>query len=284
MGGVMRNEWTRAAWLTAALALLVTGKAIATSESLDELSVMLLIDERSLGSISTEEIESLTSALLAENGIRVVDRKMIRSRIEKDKSLLQMAGDSGGAAALGMQFGADIVLNGTAVAKPSARRIAGSNLRSYEAAVTLRAVRTDDARLLATASDTATVVGLEDVSGSIKALRAAGSKSADTIINKMLRAYEDGVGSVSSDRVTLVFGGVDRLWKLKSVRDSLKGCAMLTGLNQDEYTAGTVTFTAECEQDVSLLAEVLVMSAPKDLGIQVLDTADGKITARIVER
>ncbi|MBN1557283.1 MAG: hypothetical protein JW951_03970 [Lentisphaerae bacterium] len=48
-----------------------------------------------------------------------------------------MAGNTRDSAALGLQFGADSVVNGTAVAKPAARRIAGSNLRSYEAATVI---------------------------------------------------------------------------------------------------------------------------------------------------
>ena len=40
------------------------------------------------------------------------------------QQLLKMAGDPRGAAALGLQFGADVVIMGEVVAKPSARRIA----------------------------------------------------------------------------------------------------------------------------------------------------------------
>ena len=55
---------------------------------------------------------------------------MVRSTLARGQQLLQMAGDDRGAAALGLQFGAEVVLVGEAVSKPAATRIADSNLRA----------------------------------------------------------------------------------------------------------------------------------------------------------
>ena len=113
--------------------------------------VMVIMDEKSLGTIATAEVEAMAIKKLIALNVPVVDQDMVRANIARSRQMLITAGDNRGAAALGTQFGADIVLIGEAVAKPSARRISDTNLRSYQAVATLRAVRTDNSATLAAA-------------------------------------------------------------------------------------------------------------------------------------
>lgn len=165
------------AWLMA-LVLLLGVATMARAGILPK--VMVVIDEKSLGTIATSEIEALAVKALAEKGIETVDQDMVAANLQRMRQALKQAGDGRGASALGREFGADVVLIGEAVVKPSAKRVADSNLRSYQAAVTLRAVRTDNAANLAAVSEDAAVVALEDVSGSARALRRrdAGNRQA----------------------------------------------------------------------------------------------------------
>jgi hypothetical protein len=250
--------------------------------------VMVIVDEKSLGTIATAEVEAMTIKKLAAMDIPVVDQDMVRANIARSQQMLTMAGDNRGAAALGTQFGADIVIIGEAVAKPSARRIAETNLRSYQAVATLRAVRTDNSATLAAASEDVTQVGLEDVSGSAKALRAAGEKALDTLLPEMLSKWTPGnvagdAGNAFPHRVEMVVGGVDQMWKLKAVRDSLRGRAKeLRNVAQRSYTAGVAEFSMESALPPEELAEALVLTPPEGLKIQVLDVGGGRIQARAV--
>ena len=154
--------------------------------------VMVIVDEKSLGTIATAEVEAMAIKKLLAMNVPVVDQDMVRANVARSQQMLVAAGDNRGAAALGAQFGADVVLIGEAVAKPSARRIGDTNLRSYQAVATLRAVRTDNSATLAAASEDVTQVGLEDVSGSAKALRGAGEKALDALIPEMLAKWTPG--------------------------------------------------------------------------------------------
>ncbi len=250
--------------------------------------VMIMIDEQSLGTIATSEVESMAvSKLLAQN-VPVVNQDMVRANTARNQQMLQMAGDNRGAASLGTQFGADIVLVGEAVAKPSARRIGETNLRSYQAVATLRAVRTDNAATLAAASQDATQVGLEDVSGSAKALRAAAEASLNLIIPEILAKWTPGgSGQISADimhRLDLTVGGVDQMWKLKSIRESLRGRKdALQNVVQRSYTSGLAEFSMDSKLPPEELAEQLVLKPPKGLRIQILEIAAGRIQLKAVE-
>lgn len=246
-----------------------------------------MVDEQSLGTVATSEVESMAVRKLAEMGVPVVDQDMVRSNIARSQQMLKAAGDNRGAAALGTQFGADVVLVGEAVAKPSARRIADTNLRSYQAVVTLRAVRTDNAKTLSSASEDSTQVGLEDVSGSANALRAAASDALDKLIPKMLSMWvpaQAGGSGGFGNSVDVTVGGVDQIWKLRALRDSLRSRSNdLQNVVQRSYTAGMAEFSMKSRLPAEELAEELVLSPPEGLKIQVLDIGSGRIQLRVVE-
>ena len=251
--------------------------------------VMVIVDEKSLGTIATSEVEAMAVKMLIARNIPVVDQDMVRANVARSQQMLITAGDNRGAAALGTQFGADIVLIGEAVAKPSARRIADTNLRSYQAVATLRAIRTDNSATLASASEDVTQVGLEDVSGSAKALRGAAQKTLDILIPEMLSKWTPGNTAIGAGafphRVEIVVGGVDQMWKLKAVRDSLRGRRKeLKNVAQRSYTAGVAEFSMESALPPEELAEALVLSPPEGLSLQVLDIGGGRIQVRAVAK
>ncbi len=248
--------------------------------------VMIIVDEQSLGTIATAETEARAIRKLLERGIPTVDQDMVRANLARGQQILQMAGDNRGAAALGAQFGADIVLVGEAVAKPSARRIADTNLRSYQAVVTLRAVRTDNAMSIAAVSEDATQVGIEDVSGSAKALRAAADAALDRIIDEMLAKWTPSRSPAAafSHAIELTVGGMDQIWKVRAVRDTLRARTQdVRNVVQRSYTTGVAVFAIESKRPAEELAEELVLAPPEGLKFQVLDVAAGRIQLRAVE-
>ncbi len=276
--------------------LLVAGLAMAAGQAglAAGPKIMLLIDEKSLGTVPTAEVEALAARLLIEQQVNVVDQDMVRANLQKAQQSLKSAGDNRGAAALGQQFGADVIIVGEAVAKPSARRIAESNLRTYQAVVTLRAVRTDNSATLASVSEDASVVGLDDVAGSSKALKTAGQKSLGDLIPKMLEGWQKGQGSTSTGpapsgaaapktvAIELTVGGVDQVWKLKAVRDQLRGMtAKIHTTTQKQYSAGVALFELESLVPAEELSEEMVLGPPEGLKMQVLEVAPGKINVKV---
>lgn len=245
--------------------------------------VMILVDEKSIGSVTASEVESITSELLLSNNLRVVDQKMVQANVAKDQRLLKMVGDPVGAAALGEQYGADVIITGEAVARPSPRRIADSNLRTYQAVVTLRAVRTDDASTLAMCTRDISVIGIDDVAGASKALTGAGRQSAEALIPQLVAAWEKisaaPEGKIS--HVTLTAGGVDQAWKLKALRDMLHTLGdKAQNVVQRSYTVGLAIFELDTPVKVEELAEAMVLKPPQGMKLQVVETSAGKIEVR----
>ena len=106
---------------------------------------MLLIDEKSLGTIATAEIEAMAVQMLIDNNFEVVDQEMVRREPQEGPAAAEVGRRQPRRGRAGPPVSARrSSSSGEAVAKPSARRIAESNLRTYQAVVTLRAIRTDN--------------------------------------------------------------------------------------------------------------------------------------------
>lgn len=271
-----------APWLASAAEDAAKAKKSGTDKML---TVLLMIDEKSLGSVATSEIETMAMAMLIKEKVSVVDQDMVNAKINKQQQLLKIAGDARGAATLGLQFGADVVIMGEVVAKPAARRIEGTNLRTYQGIATLRAIRTDNAVALAATSANSSVMGVEDVTGNSEALTAAGKKSLGKLIPDMLEAWEKahGAESGSTTRIALTIGGVDQLWKLKALREMLNGLDnKLAKVAQRSYMSGVAVFALESKVPAEDLSETLVVKAPKGLKLQVLNMTQGELDLRAV--
>jgi hypothetical protein len=138
---------------------------------------------------SSGAIDSMAVPLLIGRKIPAVDPSMVQSNRQKIQTLLTQSGDEQGAMTVGVQFGADVVLAGRAEARCVASRIAGSNLKTYQGVVSVRAICTDDAGVLAMTTESANIIALDDASGSQKALQVAGRQALEKLIPEMMAAW-----------------------------------------------------------------------------------------------
>ena len=267
------------------LAFAILGAASATA-ALPKMLVM--VDEKALGSISTSEIETMVVKMLGEKGIETVDQNMVQSNLERIQKAFRGTGDNRAAAAMGREFGADAILIGEAVAKPNAGKIGDSNLRSYMASVSFRAVRIDNSVNVASASETATVIAMDDVNGSSRALRAAGEKALRKIVPELVEKWENpnakGTAYEKRAMITITVGGMDQIWKLKEMRVRLKGMKKeVESVAQKSYAQGVAIFSVRSFIPAEELAEALVMNPPEDLKVQVVEIREATLNLRVVE-
>lgn len=247
--------------------------------------VMVVVDEKALGTISTSEIETMAVKMLGAKGVETVDQSMVRSNLERIQQAFRGAGDNRAASVMGREFGADVMLIGEAVSKPNAAKIADSNLRSYMASVSLRAVRVDNSVNIASASETATAIAIDDVTGSSKALKAAGEKALKAIIPSLITKWAANDGRAGGRvGVEITVGGMDQMWKLKETRERLKGMKKeIASVVQKSYAQGMAVFRVESFLPAEELAEALVINPPTDLKVQVVEIKPQALDIRVVE-
>ena len=249
--------------------------------------VLVMVDEKALGSVSTSEIETMAVRKLAEKGVETVDQSMVQANLERIQKALRGAGDSRASAMMGREFGADVMLIGEAVSKPNAAKIGDSNLRSYIASVMFRAVRVDNSVNVASSSESATAIAMDDITGSSKALRAAGEKALDAVIPALIARWDSsGAASAAVNAkvaMEITVGGMDQIWKLRETRVRLKGMKAVSDVVQKSYAQGVAIFRVESSIPSEELAEELVLNPPEGLKVQVVEIKPAVLSLRVVE-
>jgi hypothetical protein len=167
--------------------------------------VMTVITEQGPGIAEAGAgVDAMAVPLLIERKVPAVDPSMVQSNRQKIQALLSQSGDEQGAMSVGLQFGADVVLAGRAEGRCVASQIAGSHLKSYQGTVTVRAICSDDATVMASVTESAAIIALDDGDGTRKALQVAGRKALEKIIPDMLLAWnQKQIAGVKTPRASL---------------------------------------------------------------------------------
>jgi len=244
---------------------------------------MIMIEEKNLGTYMVDEAEKVVTEYLMTHGMEVVDAELIKTNVDRDKALQVMNASPRSAAALGLQFGADIVLVGKAISKGSAEQIKDTAFRSYQASVSLKAIRTDTAEVLAMESREAAKIHVDDLAGGSLAIREAAAPLIRDLLPK-ITARLGKAGSGEIRKIQLVVGDVTQVWHVAALKQLLR--EKIPGTKevvQRGFVSGVATFDVHCQGDSQKLAEELTMSKPGPFRLKVLGITPNKLDVKLLE-
>jgi hypothetical protein len=181
----------------------------------------------------------------------VVDVAQLEKVKERDATLSY--DDPIEAAALGRQFGADVLILGEASAELGSESTAhGVKVYSYSAHITVKAIKTDTAKVIAVADDSASARGGGTKGeGEIgrEALTAAGNKVVEKLMDGILEVWRDEVYNVETVQVVLLNA------------DAAEQEQFVEGLSKIEGVQKTIERMVE---ETTAMYDVLVAGAAKD--------------------
>jgi hypothetical protein len=155
--------------------------------------VMVLVQEKVMGVFGTTGWESpgqteLSIAQAFSNaGYPVIDSATVRANVKQSLALKMLEGDNKSAAFIAQKMGAQLVISGTAISKPAGAKLFGTQMKSIQATITARVIQKDDAKIIASGTETAAKVHTDEVQGGTLALADAANLLAD----KLLKQVED---------------------------------------------------------------------------------------------
>lgn len=164
-------------------------------------TVMVVLQEKVMGVLGTTGWEVPTQAELTlmekiqEQGFPVVDPATVRRNIVQSKGLRMLEADNLGAAAVGLQHGAQISILGTAISKPAGAKLFETQMQSIQATVTARVIQNDTGKIIATGSATSAVAHIDEVRGGALALEEATQELAAELVPKLVAATDSREGA-----------------------------------------------------------------------------------------
>ena len=201
-------------------------------------------------------VQATVEDFFLEKGIKLMDRDTSAKVTKRDVLLAAIKDDTKKVAALGARFKADVVITGRASAKYGKRiEIAGQTMYQYTATLTIRAVRTDSAEILAVKSfGPVTMNTLQHGGGEDKALAKLAKESRGKILAAVVEGWRKQVNVART--LTLSITGMDyKAWKVfKTEVEALRG---VKALRLREITEGIASIDAEYSYDNTDLADSL---------------------------
>ncbi len=206
--------------------------------------VMVIIDEKVGGLYGTtawEEVgqaESTIMEKLLNAGFNVVDPQTVRANITRDKALRLLEGDPSAAAAAGLQHGAQVVITGKAFSKNAGGKLYGTQMQSLQATIQARVIRTDDAKVIASRSETGRKAHIDELQGGALAIKEASEKLSDVLIADILSQWKKEVYGRSQE-IQLHITGLVSYRHLSAIKNFLeKEMQGVKAVHQRSFTGG----------------------------------------------
>ncbi|MBE0586058.1 MAG: hypothetical protein IH612_20135 [Desulfofustis sp.] len=241
---------------------------------------MVLFDEKNMGTYSMGDSERVFIQALVDAGADVVDNEMIRTTQNRDRAIQSLTGSPHAAAALGLEFGADIIIVGRAIAKGSADTIQNTSFRSYSAALNLKAIRTDTAEIILTDNQSAAKIHVDDITGGSEALQEAATRSAAAVIPKLVAVNQGG----GPAKIQLHIGNVSQIWQVAAVKKLLREqVGGVSDVVQRSFVSGVAVFEVHYNGSPQALAEALTLATPNYFRLKVVAVSATKLDTQLVE-
>lgn len=237
-------------------------------------------DERA-GQADLSVAENVLMQKLVEKGFPVVDHG-IRTKTAKISKAYRRSNLSDDAVQdIGDLFGADIVIYGKALAK-SHGTVMNSPMRSALADISLRAVNTDDGRVIATSMQNGAAVHPSEVTAGGEALKKVSEDAAEDLIGKMVARFSRDVSG--SGMVQIEILGNKPVQSVSRFRDVIK--SRVRGVTK-VYQRGTSNGVASLEVETGFSAQDLADQFQKlqisGLTVIILDVSHNVIRLELNE-
>ena len=253
--------------------------------------IMVIMGESIAGSeFEIQDGQSVSETTFIEQFLskdfKVVDSEMAKKTTERNQLFHALEGDEVLAAKIGLQYDAEVVIVGKAIATPkptnqTSEYFKGTNLKSIHANMYAKAIRVDTAEIIASGSKSGAMVHVDETTGSYKTFQKVGKKLADTIIERILKKWGE---DTNLNTVELTLSGISSfsdLIKIKNdIRQKLRG---VKEINQRAFTDGVAVLEIKASGDTQVVAEGLVMQKMADKDIDVKDITQNKIQAVVMQ-
>jgi len=163
-------------------------------------------------------------------GFRVRDPEILRKNIDRAKALKIIQGEKQAIRALKHQFGAEILIVGDAAARDLGDQLAPP-FHTCNAHANLRAIRTDNAEILATSSKNARQADVDPTAGMNKALFKACQELAEDLLYDIFKNYRAEV--FDQRTIELVLTGVKAYGEIDKFKEILQ--KKITGIKRVEH-------------------------------------------------
>ncbi|MEW6616484.1 MAG: flagellar assembly protein T N-terminal domain-containing protein [Thermodesulfobacteriota bacterium] len=257
--------------------------------------VMVLIAEQNIGQQylsfwwghqASETNLSITESVLVEKfrekDFNVVDHAAKARDIKIGKPYKVANLDDNTAVSLGNQYDAEVVIVGKALAK-LVGSVMGTSMKSAQANMSARAIRTDNGAIIASANTHGAAVHIDEVTGGSNALKKAASDLASKLIDQIITTWGKEISGTTM--VQLTINGISSyhdFMKFKNVlQEQVRG---VKGVYQRSINAGVAKIDIDIKGDSQSLADELTTKNFQNFSININSLSQNSLDLTILPK
>jgi hypothetical protein len=211
------------------------------------------------GEADLSVVENAFMDKFTEKGFEFIDHEVAAKEIKVTAPYKVSNLSAVQARTLGNQADAEVVIIGKAIAKLYGD--VGGGMKSVQADLSAKAVRTDTGQVIATTTVHAAAVHIAEISAGSEALKKAANQAADDMITKILAAYSKEVGGTRSIAITITGLTRNQFVKFKDVlRNQVRG---IKDLHERSFSGATARISVDSKTSTQALSDELAL---KDFG------------------
>lgn len=215
-----------------------------------------------------------------EKGFEMIDHEAASQDIKITPAYKVQDISAQQARTLGSQAHAEVVITGKGLAKLYGN--VGGGLKSVQADVSLRAVRTDTGQVLATAMTHAAAVHISEIAAGNDALRKAAAEAAEQLTTKILAQYSKEVGGTRPINITVTGLNKTQFVKFKDVlRNQVRG---IKGLNERSFQNGVAKLSVDSKSSCQILSDELSLKDFGTFAVEVVNSSANQLELRVMPK
>ena len=253
---------------------------------LDKPRVMVIIEEKNTALDNNDtplhQTEDTLIERLSEKGFSLVDHQIVRQKLDGDKLQLAIDGDVGAAASLGLQQGAEVVIIGQTIVEqtknPAFKKL--GPLGSYQATISIRAIKSDTGGLLALATGTGVGLHINPLTGGNEAIKKAAQQASEYLINDLISRLNKEVGGTLS--VQLVITGLNDKLLVTFKNDLKTQIRGVQDIHQRFFGDGVANLDVDIKGTSQMLADDLTRKKFRHYSLSMTSYSPNKIELQLI--
>lgn len=217
-----------------------------------------------------------------EKGFDFVDHNVQSKDIKVSPAFRVADLNDQAAITLGQQADAEVVIVGKALAK-SVGSIAGTSMKSVQANISLRAIQTDNGRVLSSGTEHAAAVHIDEITAGAEALRKASIKISDKMIDDIIKNFQKRVGGTTLVQLTVTgLSGHPDLLKFKNMLQSqVRG---VEGVHERSFVGNAAKMDVDLKGNAQSLSEELSRKNFNEFVVKVVSSTWSTVEINVTPR
>ena len=231
--------------------------------------------ETGIGAVETAFMSKFT-----EKGFEFIDHQAASREIKVTSAYRTPDLSTDQARTLANQADAEVVILGKAVAKYYGE--IGGGMRSVQADLTARAVRTDTGQVLATVTTHAAAVHITETTAGIEALKKAGNQAAEEMLTKILAVYSKETGGTRPVNITITGLSKQQFVKFKDVLT--KQVRGIRNVSERSFSGNVAKVQVDSKSSAQVLSDELALKNFGSFSVEVVGSTANSLELKVTPK